>query len=89
MGGKEVAKGERILREADIPTFRYPVLVTLRPICPEDEPLMVDFHHTLSEQTVYYRYFGFLKLDYRTPRRENAEPSSRYTEIAGHLKLHL
>ncbi len=39
--------------------------VTLRPICPEDEPLMADFHRTLSEQTVHYRYFGYLKLDYR------------------------
>jgi len=26
---------------------------------------MVDFHRTLSEQTVYYRYFGFLRLDDR------------------------
>ena len=40
-------------------------LVTLRPICPEDEPLMVEFHRTLSERAIYYRYFGFLKLDYR------------------------
>jgi acetyltransferase len=40
-------------------------LVTVRPICPEDEPLMVDFHRTLSEQTVYYRYFRFFKLDDR------------------------
>jgi acetyltransferase len=39
--------------------------VTIRPISPEDEPLMVDFHRTLSEQTVHYRYFGYLKLDFR------------------------
>ncbi len=39
--------------------------VALRPICPEDEPLMAEFHRTLSEQTVHYRYFGYLKLDYR------------------------
>ena len=31
--------------------------VTIRPIRPEDEPLMVRFHETLSEQTVYLRYF--------------------------------
>jgi acetyltransferase len=36
--------------------------VTIRPIRPEDEPLMVDFHATLSERSVYYRYFGHLKL---------------------------
>jgi acetyltransferase len=39
--------------------------VTLRPIRPEDEPLMVKFHETLSEQSVYYRYFSFLKLPQR------------------------
>ena len=30
--------------------------VTVRPIRPEDEPLMVDFHSTLSDRTVYLRY---------------------------------
>lgn len=39
--------------------------VTIRPIRPEDEPLMVKFHQTLSEQSVYYRYFSQLKLDQR------------------------
>ena len=39
--------------------------VTLRPICPEDEPLVVAFHQTLSDQTVHYRYFSFLKLECR------------------------
>jgi acetyltransferase len=38
---------------------------TLRPIRPEDEPLVVDFHHQLSERSVYLRYFLPLKLDYR------------------------
>jgi acetyltransferase len=38
---------------------------TIRPIRPEDEPLLVDFHHTLSEQTVYQRYFGVMKLEKR------------------------
>jgi acetyltransferase len=36
--------------------------VTIRPIRPEDEPLMVKFHETLSERSVYYRYFQALKL---------------------------
>ncbi|MGC9940836.1 MAG: bifunctional acetate--CoA ligase family protein/GNAT family N-acetyltransferase [Verrucomicrobiota bacterium] len=39
--------------------------VTIRPIRPEDEPLMVTFHETLSEQSVYQRYFAQLKLDQR------------------------
>src|ERR687894_192880 len=40
--------------------------VRVRPICPEDEPLMVKFHETLSEQSVYMRYFHMMKLDQRT-----------------------
>jgi acetyltransferase len=40
--------------------------VVLRPIRPEDEPLMVKFHQTLSEQSVYQRYFSVLKLSQRT-----------------------
>ncbi|HWX20566.1 MAG TPA: bifunctional acetate--CoA ligase family protein/GNAT family N-acetyltransferase [Candidatus Binatia bacterium] len=39
--------------------------ITIRPIQPEDEPLLVRFHETLSEESVYYRYFSQLKLDQR------------------------
>jgi acetyltransferase len=39
--------------------------VMIRPIRPEDEPLMVKFHKTLSEQSVYLRYFHMEKLDSR------------------------
>ena len=39
--------------------------VVIRPIRPEDEPLMVEFHGTLSESTVYLRYFHMQKLDSR------------------------
>jgi acetyltransferase len=38
---------------------------TIRPIRPDDEPLVVDFHHQLSERSVYLRYFFPLKLDFR------------------------
>jgi acetyltransferase len=38
---------------------------TLRPIRPDDESLMVDFHHQLSETSVYMRFFLPLKLDFR------------------------
>jgi acetyltransferase len=40
--------------------------VTIRPIRPEDEPLMVKFHETLSDRTVYLRYFSSLSLRRRT-----------------------
>ncbi|CAA9498531.1 MAG: Acetyl-CoA synthetase (ADP-forming) alpha and beta chains, putative [uncultured Rubrobacteraceae bacterium] len=40
--------------------------VRVRPIRPEDEPLMVRFHETLSEQSVYMRYFHMMKLNQRT-----------------------
>lgn len=40
--------------------------LTIRPIRPEDEPLMVGFHQKLSERTVYLRYFQPLKLSQRT-----------------------
>jgi acetyltransferase len=39
--------------------------ITIRPIRPEDEPLMVKFHGTLSEDTVHFRYFGLQKLELR------------------------
>jgi acetyltransferase len=39
--------------------------VTIRPIRPEDEPLLVQLHHTLSEETVYFRYFHLIKLQAR------------------------
>ena len=38
---------------------------TIRPIRPEDEPVMVQFHQTLSERSVYLRYFNALKLSQR------------------------
>jgi acetyltransferase len=68
------------MKEADLPkpAIRpYPVQyvadwklkdgtpVTIRPIRPEDEPLMIRFHETLSERSVYLRYFQPLKLSQR------------------------
>lgn len=40
--------------------------VLIRPIRPEDEPMMVRFHQTLSERSVYLRYFQPSNLDRRT-----------------------
>jgi acetyltransferase len=39
--------------------------VTIRPIRPEDEPAVVRFHETLSERTVYLRYFHLMNLEQR------------------------
>ena len=39
--------------------------VTIRPIRPEDEPMMIKFHQRLSERSVYLRYFQPLKLTQR------------------------
>ena len=40
--------------------------VMIRPIRPEDEPMMIEFHKKLSERSVYLRYFQPLKLTQRT-----------------------
>jgi acetyltransferase len=68
-------------READLPrpAIRpYPIRyvagwalrngtpVTIRPIRPEDEPLIAQFHETLSDWSVEMRYFHPLKLAQRT-----------------------
>src|SRR5262249_46627958 len=39
--------------------------LTIRPIRPEDEPLMVRFHESLSERSVYLRYFHLMNFDQR------------------------
>jgi acetyltransferase len=69
------------VREAELPRLAirpYPVQyvshwrakdgseVVMRPIRPEDEPLLVDFHNTLSERSVYLRYFQVQPLANRT-----------------------
>jgi acetyltransferase len=42
--------------------------ITIRPIRPEDKPLMVRFHEELSEETVYLRYrsHGKVKAPHRS-----------------------
>jgi acetyltransferase len=39
--------------------------VIIRPIRPEDEPAMIEFHQHLSDRSVYLRYFQPLKLSQR------------------------
>jgi len=50
-------------------TLRDGAHVVIRPIHPTDEPLMAQFHETLSDRSVYYRYFHPValgaRIDYR------------------------
>jgi acetyltransferase len=46
-------------------TMKDGTQVTIRPIRPEDEPLMVKFHETLSDRSVYLRFFSSLSLSRR------------------------
>ena len=46
-------------------TMKDGAAVTIRPIRPEDEPAMVKFHETLSERSVYLRYFHLMNLEQR------------------------
>jgi len=46
-------------------TMRDGNQVTIRPIRPEDEPLIVKLHETLSDRSVYLRYFCSLSLSRR------------------------
>jgi len=39
---------------------------TIRPIRPEDEPMLVRFHELLTAETVYARYLGYMGLSTRT-----------------------
>jgi acetyltransferase len=39
--------------------------ITIRPIRPEDEPLMIKFHESLSEHTVFMRFFTPMQLQQR------------------------
>jgi acetyltransferase len=47
-------------------TMKDGTAVMIRPIRPEDEPLLIKLHQVLSERTVYLRYFQPLKLSQRT-----------------------
>jgi len=73
--------------------------VTLRPIRPEDEPLIVQFHHSLSEESVYFRYFHLMALNHRIAHdrltricfidydREMALVADRHDPISGRHQI--
>lgn len=53
-------------QHVDTWTLRDGTPVIIRPIRPEDEPLMVAFHQHLSDRSVYQRWFNAYGLDQRT-----------------------
>jgi acetyltransferase len=71
----------------------------IRPIRPEDETLLVAFHRTLSEQSIYLRYFENLRLDQRIAHerlirvcftdydRELALVAERHDPVAGTTEI--
>jgi acetyltransferase len=46
-------------------TTKDGIELKIRPIGPEDEPLAVKFHGSLSEESIYFRYFHMMKLQTR------------------------
>lgn len=53
-------------------TSKKGVEFTIRPILPEDEPKVAQFHTTLSERSVYLRYFRNINLDARIQHEQLA-----------------
>ena len=53
------------IKYASVWTTKDGMPVMIRPIRPEDEPLMVAFHGTLSDRSVLLRYMHVLSLDQR------------------------
>jgi len=58
---------------APTPSFDDQTGVLIRPIRPDDEPLIVRFHATLSERSVYFRYFHMMALSCRTAHQRLAK----------------
>ena len=63
--------------------------IVIRPIRPEDEPLMIKFHKGLSDRTVYLRYFCSLSLAARTAHERLvhicfADPERETVLVASH-----
>lgn len=66
-------------------TMRDGTEVTIRPIRPDDEPLVVQFHHRLSDSTVHGRYGGVLKLGHRVSHARLIR--SCFTDYDRHIAL--
>ena len=65
--------------------------VVIRGICPDDEQAMARFHSTLSDRSVYFRYFCSITLAARTAHQRLvricfADPASETVLVAIHTK---
>ena len=65
--------------------------VVIRPIRPKDEPLMVRFHQTLSEDSVRFRYFGLIDYDQRVRHERlsricSIDYDTEFALVADHVK---
>lgn len=74
-------------------TMRDGTQVAIRPIRPEDEPLMIAFHQGLSGRSVYMRYFESLSFKARTAHERLsricfADPQQETVLVAVHTDPH-
>lgn len=72
-------------------TLRDGTRVVVRPIRPDDEPLMAAFHAGLSTRTVYQRYFSLPSLEQRIARARLAltcrvDPAHGIALVAEHRR---
>lgn len=58
MAAEATARGDDV-------TLKDGTVVRVRPIRPDDEPLMAEFHAGLSTRSVYHRYFHITSLEQR------------------------
>jgi len=54
-------------------TLRDDTSIIIRSACPNDEPLLVQFQQSLSQGSVYTRYFSYLPLERRTTHERLAK----------------
>jgi acetyltransferase len=66
-------------------TLRDGTEVMVRAITPDDEPRMIAFHKTLSDESVHFRYFGMPSLGFRTGHERLARLCS--TDLAREIAL--
>jgi acetyltransferase len=66
-------------------TLRDGTQVTVRAITPQDEPRMIAFHKTLSDESVHFRYFGMPSLAFHTGHERLARLCS--TDLAREIAL--
>lgn len=70
--------------------LRDGAVVTLRPIRPDDEPLMVVFHQNVSARSVYQRYFHLSTVEQRVAHTRlaltcNVDPAVGVAIVAEHV----